>query len=93
MHFIEDFLFLTLHLYAFLLSDGIQALSEFIEGDCTILYINNHHHIEILLHYGLRDVEDIDLFVGQIGTYGSDDTHGILSDYGDNDSVHCFKCL
>ena len=37
-------------------------------------HVNNHHHVEVLLYDGLRDIQDIDVLLCQIGTNSGDDT-------------------
>lgn len=88
MHLVEDLFFLALDLYALGLADAGKALTELIEGNVTMIDINNHHHGEELLKDGLVDVEDVDMVLSQVSADGGDDTHGIFAYNGNDGTVH-----
>lgn len=88
MHFFENLFSLAFYLD----SDGVAEIVE--SGDYRLEIIGDmarvdyHHHVEITLYDGLRDVEDVDLLFRKIGAYLGYDAYGIFPDYCDNASVH-----
>ena len=88
MHLIEDVLQLALHLHACVDAQFAQFCRDSVKWLLALSHVNNHHHVEILLHDSLRNVEDVYLIVCQIGADLSNDTHRILAHNCNNCSCH-----
>ena len=88
MHLGEDFLALALNGYADLLANLFQFGCYLIKRTGCVLHVRDHHHVKVILHDGLGDVQDIDLFSCQIGTYLCDDSYGVFSYNCDNYLAH-----
>lgn len=88
MHLIEDVLQLALHLHACVDAQFAQFSRDSVKRLLALSHVNNHHHVEILLHDSLRNVEDVYLIVCQIGADLSNDTHRILAHNCNNCSCH-----
>ncbi len=79
VHFIKYILQLALHLHTGVLANLGEFIAQYVEGFDGLGQIDNHHHVEILLHDGLGNIKDIDLVVCQIGADLGDDAHGVLA--------------
>lgn len=90
VHHIENFLALAFDLHAHSLTNIGEFIGYFLESFLHLAHVYDHHHVEILLYDGLRDIQDVDTVLCQIGTYLGDDTNGILAHYCNNRSVHVF---
>ena len=90
VHHIENFLALAFDLHAHSLTNIGEFIGYFLESFLHLAHVYDHHHVEILLYDGLRDIQDVDTVLCQIGTYLGDDTNGILAYYCNNRSVHVF---
>ena len=88
MHLIEDVLQLALHLHACVDAQFAQFSRDIVKRLLALSHVNYHHHVEILLHDSLRNVEDVYLIVCQIGADLSNDTHRILAHNCNNCSCH-----
>ena len=93
VHHVEDFLTLAFYLNADALAELIEFIGNSFERCVHLAHVDNHHHVEILLHDGLGDIEDVDVFLCQIGANFGDDTFGILAYYCNNRSVHVINSL
>mgnify|MGYP007044204873 CR=1 FL=1 len=54
----------------------------------TFCCVCDHHHVEVTVDDGLRDVEHVDVVLGQVGADSRDDADGVLTDDGDDCLVH-----
>ena len=88
VHHVEDFLTLAFYLNADALAELIEFIGNSFERCVHLAHVDNHHHVEILLHDGLGDIEDVDVFLCQIGANFGDDTFGILAYYCNNGFIH-----
>ncbi len=52
--------------------------------------VDDHHHVEEILEYGLIDVKDIDVLLRKICTYLCDDAYSVFSYYCDDCTFHVF---
>jgi hypothetical protein len=84
VHHIENFLALAFDLHAHSLTNIGEFIGYFLESFLHLAHVYDHHHVEILLYDGLRDIQDVDTVLCQIGTYLGDDTNGILAHYCNN---------
>ena len=88
MHYIKYLLSLAFHLHAYALAKLGKFVGSLNEWFLHFCHINNHHHVEILLHDGLRDVKNVDIVVSKLSTHFSNDTLGVLAYYCNDGSVH-----
>ena len=88
VHLVEDLLQLYLHLYANVLTDLFEVGADGVEGCRRLGQVHNHNHVEVSVNDGLSDVENVNLVLGQIGTYGCDDAYVVLTYNGDDGSCH-----
>jgi hypothetical protein len=79
---------LTFYLNAQSLTNLVQIAGDFFESLFASLHIHYHHHVEIVLNDGLRDVENVDVLACQILTNAGDNTDGVFSYNGDNSFIH-----
>ena len=59
--------------------------SEFLRG---LRRVHNHHHVEISGYDRLRDVQNINAVLREIGTHFRDDSNPVFADHRYNCSVH-----
>jgi hypothetical protein len=88
VHGIEDFFLLAFDHNADLLTERSQLIRHVPEIFLAAAGVHYHHHIEIALHDRLRDVENVDPVLRQIGADSRYDSYRIFSDYCDNRFFH-----
>ena len=88
MHLVKDVLTLTLDLDSFFVADEAELFCHLVELSFILGYIDNHHHVEKLLHDGLGNVKNVDVMLCQISTYRRDNSDSVFTDNGDDGSVH-----
>ena len=88
VHHVEDFLTLAFYLNADALAELIEFIGNSFERCVHLTHVDNHHHVEILLHDSLRNVEDVYIVVCKISAHFSNDTLGVLAYYCNDGSVH-----
>ena len=88
MHYIKYLLALALYLDAYALTKLCEFIGSLNERLLHFGHVYNHHHVEILLHNGLRNVEDIDIVFSKKSAHFSNDTLGVLAYYCNDGSVY-----
>ena len=89
VHLLEDLGLLAADLEAHLEADLAEFRRDVLEGTATFREIDDHHHVEVVLHDRLRDVEDVDLGLGEIGAGLCENAHRVLADDGDDCLLLC----
>ena len=79
MHLLEDLALLAADLEAHLEPDFAKLGGDVLEALAALRKIDDHHHVEVALDHGLRDVQDVDLRRGKVRAGLRQDTHGIFS--------------
>ena len=79
---------LHLDLYTDLLTNFFQFFGKYLKFFRSGICIHDHHHIKIILHDGLGNIQDIYIILCQIGTYFCNNSYGVFSNYSDNCFFH-----
>ena len=88
MHLLENFSLLAADFEPHLEPELRKFAAQLLERLLAAADIHNHHHVEIILDDSLRDVEDIDVVLGEIRASLGENPHGILADYGNDGFFH-----
>ena len=88
MHLLEDLGLLAADLEAHAAADLAEFGGDVLEGRAALREVDDHHHVEIVLDDGLRDVEDVDLRLREMRAGLGEDAHGILAHYGYDCFLH-----
>ena len=86
VHHVKYVLTLALHLHAYALAEVAKFLCHNRKLFLHLCHIDNHHHVEIFLNDGLRDVKNVDFVIGQIATNFGNDSNGVFANY-------CYNCF
>ena len=88
VHLGEDFLTLAADAHADVVAEILKVADHRAEVLVRVGVVDNHHHVEVTVDDGLRDVEHVDVVLGQVGADSRDDADGVLTDDGDDCLVH-----
>ena len=88
VHLGEDFLTLAADAHADVVAEVLKVADHRAEVLVRVGVVDNHHHVEVTVDDGLRDVEHVDVVLGQVGADSRDDADGVLTDDGDDCLVH-----
>ena len=88
MHLLEDLGLLAADVHAHIGAEGREARGELVEGLAALRTVHDHHHVEESAHYGLGDVENVDVLLGEIGTGLGENPDGILANDGNDHFFH-----
>ena len=82
MHLLEDLGLLAADLEAHAAADLAEFGGNVLEGRAALREVDDHHHVEVVLDDGLRDVEDVDFRLREVRAGPGENAHGILAHYG-----------
>ena len=88
VHLGEDFLTLAADAHTDVVAEVLKVADHRAEVLVRVGVVDNHHHVEVTVDDGLRDVEHVDVVLGQVGADSRDDADGVLTDDGDDCLVH-----
>ena len=91
MHFVEYVLVLAFYVYPHAFSYSREVGSGICDVLSAFCYVDNHHHVEISLHYGLGDVQDVYLVVCKVCAYLGYYPYSVFSYYGYYCACHVFS--
>ena len=86
MHLLEDLGLLAADLEAHAAADLAEFGGDVLEWLAALRDIDDHHHVEVVLDNGLRDVEDVDLGLREMRAGLGKNAHGVFSD-------NCYYCF
>lgn len=88
MHLVENLALLAADLEAHVHAELRQFGTDLLKALRALRPVNDHHHVEVILNDSLRDVEDVDVGLGEIGGRLGNDADGVLADNGDDNFFH-----
>ena len=80
MHLLEDLGLLAADLEAHAAADLAEFGGNVLEGRAALREVNDHHHVEVVLNDGLRDVEDVDLRLREMRAGPGENADRVFSD-------------
>lgn len=86
MHLLEDLGALEADLEAHVAAEFGEPRRDVLGRFAAGRAVDDHHHVEVVLHDGLRDVEDVDLRVREIRAGLGENTDRVLAD-------DCYDCF
>ena len=88
MHLLENLALLAANLHAHVGSEAGEFRAELVEGLLVLRRVDDHHHVEETAGDGLADVEDVDVFLGEVGAGFRENADGVLTDDGNDNLFH-----
>ena len=88
MHHVKNFFLLTLDHNADLLAHRLHLVCHIPEGFGAGRGVNDHHHVKEALNDSLRNIQNIDLVLGKVGSDLRNNTNRIFSNYSNNCFLH-----
>lgn len=88
MHLLEDLRLLAADFETHLHAEFGHFSANLLKGLLALRAVDNHHHVKVILHDRLRDVEDIDVRFSKIRGSLGDNADSVLTDDGDDDFIH-----
>lgn len=88
MHLLENFALLAADPHAHAGSEAGELCAELVEGLLVLRRVDDHHHVEETAGYGLADVKDVDIFLGEVSAGFCENADSILTDDGNDNLFH-----
>ena len=88
MHLLEDLRLLAADFETHVHAEFGHFSANLLKGLLALRAVDNHHHVKVILHDRLRDVEDIDVRFSKIRGSLGDNADSVLTDDGDDDFIH-----
>ena len=88
VHLLEDLALLAADPHAHTGAELRELRAELVEGLLVLRRVDDHHHVEETAGDGLADVEDVDVFLGEVGAGLGENANGVLTDDGDDNLFH-----
>jgi hypothetical protein len=89
VHHFENFAFLAADFKTHFFADAGKIRGDGIEFLAALRAIGYHHHVEVVLDDGLRDVKDVDVALQEIGGDPCDDSDHVFAYDCYYDFFHC----
>ena len=88
MHLLKNLALLAADPHAHAGAELRELRAELVEGLLVFRRVDDHHHVEETACDGLADVEDVDMFLGEVGAGFRENADGVLTDDGDDNLFH-----
>ena len=88
MHAFEDLALLEADLETHVAAELRESSRDVLGRLAAGRAVDDHHHVEVVLHDGLRDVEDVDLRLREIGAGLGEDADRVFSNNCNNGFFH-----
>ena len=88
MHLLENLALLAADPHAHAGSEASELGAELVEGLLVLRRVDDHHHVEETAGDGLADVENVDMFLGEVGAGFRENANSILTDNGNDNLFH-----
>ena len=88
MHLLENLALLAANLHAHASSETSEFGAEFVESLLVLRRVDDHHHVEETAGDGLTDVEDVDMFFGEVSAGLCENADSILTNDGNDNLFH-----
>ena len=88
MHLLENLALLAADAHAHAASELRELRAELVEGLLVFRRVDDHHHVEETAGDGLADVENVDMFLGEVRAGFRENADSILTDDGNDNLFH-----
>ena len=79
VHLIENLFALALDLHTYFISDGVHVFLQLQQLDGRTAHIYYHHHVEVALNDGLRDVHHADVVRSEVIAHLGNNAHCVFA--------------
>ena len=88
MHLLKNLALLAADLHTHAGAELRELRAKLVEGLLVLRRVDDHHHVEETAGDGLADVEDVDMFLGEVGAGLCENADSILTNDGNDNLFH-----